>query len=104
MPRSRDVILRDIDSFNPHESSWLVLENLLAELWCEDVPASALPHLFRIFERFPKDDGAGVLWSVLHGIEALPFDYEQQLRASLMRRNSFMGNVMLERLEKSKSR
>jgi hypothetical protein len=102
MPRPVDDILRDIDSFQPAEN-WLLLDDLLAELWDAGAPASALPKLFGVFERFPDEDGAGVLWSIVHGVEALGLDYERPLRESVARRPSDMGKIMLGRLERSRA-
>ena len=102
MPRTVDDILRDIEAFRPTDGVWLPLDDLLAELWDAGVPARALPTLFGVFERFPEDDGAGVLWSIVHGVEGLDLDYEQPLRDSLARQRSDMGRTMLGRLERSK--
>jgi hypothetical protein len=102
MPRTVDDILRDIEAFRPTDGVWLPLDDLLAELWDAGVPARALPMLFAVFERFPEDDGAGVLWSIVHGVEGLDRDYEQLLRDSLARQTSHMGKIMLGRLERSK--
>ncbi len=104
MRRSVDNILRDIESFRPADGVWLPLDDLLAELWEAGVPVRALPILFGVFERFPEDDGAGVLWSIVHGIEGLELDYGQALQESLARQPSDMGKIMLGRLERSKSR
>jgi hypothetical protein len=102
MQRSVDQILGDIDSFRPANGFWRGLDGLLAELWAVGVPDRAIPCLFRVFERFPDDDGAGVLWSIVHGVESLAQPYEAPLRASLERCSSHMGKVMLQRLEKSR--
>jgi hypothetical protein len=102
MKRQVDEILRDIEAFRPVDGTWLPMDDLLAELWDVRVPARALPVLFGAFERFPDDDGAGVLWSIVHGVEALEYDYEQPLRQSLERRWSHLGEIMLDRLERSK--
>jgi hypothetical protein len=102
MPRNVADILRDIESFQPSDGNWLPLDELLAELWDVGMPASALPTLFGVFERFPDDDGAEVFWSIVHGVESLPLDYEQPLRASIARQPSHMGQIMLRRLERSK--
>jgi hypothetical protein len=102
MPRTVDDILGDIVSFHPADGVWLPLDDLLGELWEAGVPARALPTLFHVFERFPEDDGEGVLWSIVHGVEGTDLDYEEPLRASLARRPSHMGKVMLGRLERSK--
>lgn len=101
MPRKVDDILRDIEAFHPSDGVWIPLDDLLAELWESSVPPRAIPTLFGIFERFPADDGEGVLWSIVHGVESLDLDYEQPLRASLARQPSHMANVMLERLERA---
>ena len=66
------------------------------------MPPRAFPTLFGVFERFPDEDGAGVLWSIVHGVEGLDLDYEQPLRDSLARQRSDMGKIMLGRLERSK--
>ena len=102
-PMARQVadILRDIDSFQPVSGSWRPLDDLLAELWESGVTDGALASLFGVFERFPDEDGAGVFWSIVHGLEALPLDYGPALRASLARRTSLIGRVMLDRLERS---
>ena len=53
--------------------------------------------MLRVFERFPLDDGAGVAWSIVHGLESLP-GYEPHLVDSLRRRPSELGVVMLNRM------
>ena len=50
-----------------------------------------------ILERFPEGDGAGVLWSVVHGVEALP-GYEPELVRSVRRGPSELGVAMVGRL------
>ncbi|MGD8941041.1 MAG: hypothetical protein PVJ72_16770 [Gammaproteobacteria bacterium] len=99
--RSEADILKDINNFQPTDGEWRGLDDLLSELWEIGVPESSLPILFNIFERFPDEDGAGVLWSIVHGVEALDYDYEKYLKDSLDRKPSFMGNIMLKRLEKA---
>ena len=96
------TVLKDIQDFSPVDGNWLQLDALLDELWSGGVATGSLPILFGVFERFPEDDGAGVLWSIVHGIESLDVDYEPALRQSLDRRASLMGNIMLERLVKTK--
>lgn len=95
------TVLRDIQEFSPVDGNWRRLDELLDELWSEGVTEGSLPILFTVFERFPEEDGAGVLWSIVHGVESLPFDYESALRQSLQRKPSFMGKIMLRRLEKA---
>ena len=101
--RPATAILRDIEAFAPVNGDWRGLDRLLDELWAAGVREAHLPTLFRVFERYPEEDGSGVLWSIVHGIEALPADYEAPLRASLSRRPSLMAEIMLQRLEKSRA-
>jgi len=98
---NRAEALAKIASFAPVDGYWRPLDDLLAQLWSVGVSAECLPVLFGVFERYPDEDGAGVLWSILHGVEALEFSYEQPLRDSLSRKSSFMGRIMLERLERA---
>ena len=58
------------------------LEVGLDELFKAPFPERGIETLFRLFERFPNDDGYGVFWTVLHGIEHQP-DYEPHLKASV---------------------
>lgn len=45
----------------------------------------------------------GVLWSIVHGVEHLPFAYEAPLRASYGRTPSHMAEVMLQRAGRARS-
>lgn len=96
-------ILGEISVFEPIEGVWLPLDGLLKELWISGVSEEFLPALFGVFERYPEDDGAGVLWSIVHGIESLPFDYESALKASMDKKLSLMGEIMLMRLSSKKA-
>jgi hypothetical protein len=97
------AILSDIENFAPTDGNWRRLDDLLDELWGSGVREGQLAVLFRVFERFPNDDGAGVLWSIVHGVEALGFDYETQLRQSIARQPSLMANILLQRLERARA-
>lgn len=101
MSRSAQV-LEEIALFEPIEDEWLPLESLLEELWTYDVSEDFLPTLFGVFERHPDDDGAGVLWSIVHGVESLPFEYESFLKESIDSKPSLMGEIMLKRLRNKK--
>ncbi|CAM0555826.1 hypothetical protein EHLJMEHL_04982 [Vreelandella titanicae] len=101
--RSSAQILEEISVFEPIEGVWLPLDGLLEELWTSGVSEEFLPALFGVFERYPEDDGAGVLWSIVHGIESLPFDYESALKASMDKKPSLMGEIMLMRLSSKKA-
>jgi hypothetical protein len=99
MAREISEIVRDIETFTPTNGYWRPLDDLFAELWQHEFPTDVIPALFRVFERFPDDDGAGVLWTILHGLEVRD-DYEDALRQSMARKPSRMGKVMLDRLER----
>jgi hypothetical protein len=103
-PRPAFEVLKEIQEFSPTHGDWRPLDTLLDELWALGVSAGALRILFGVFERFPEDDGAGVLWSIVHGVESLDIDYDPTLRESLQRRSSLMGTIMLERLLRTSAR
>lgn len=100
--RSTVIILQDIAQFQPTaDGNWLALDALVQELWTEGKgPAEALVPLFQLLERFPKDESAGVLWGVLHGIESYP-DYEAQLVQSLQRHPTDITVTMVRRMANS---
>jgi hypothetical protein len=98
MTRTTEEVAADIASFQPTEDgNWLELDALLDELWTTGSPQEAIPAMLRVFERYPEEDGAGVFWSILHGLESLP-DYEAQLMVSVRRVPSSFGVTMLGRL------
>lgn len=101
--RTSKAIISDIEAFSPTGDDWRGLDYLLDELWGAGVVKEHLIALFGVFERFPAEDGAGVLWGIVHGIEASPFDYGDLLQKSIDRQSSYMGNLMLQRLEKSRA-
>jgi hypothetical protein len=98
MRRSEETILAEIAAFAPRGGNWRALDSLLAELFAETPSVRAVPALLAVFERFPTEDGAGVLWGIVHGLEALPYDYCTPLRVSQERTPSLMAGVMLRRL------
>ena len=95
--RTSQEIIQDINDFTPDNGNWRGLDNLLDELWQTEDQEKEVRQLFALFERFPEDDGAGVLWSVLHGIETFK-EYEQELLTSLNRQPSHLGIVMVKRI------
>jgi hypothetical protein len=97
MSRTSAEIAHDIATFVPENEDWRPMDLLLAELWKAGNPGQAIPELFSVFERFPEEDGAGVIWSVLHALETLP-DYETELVRSLARKPSEFGVLMVSRL------
>jgi hypothetical protein len=97
MRTSQDIIT-DINQFKPEDGNWLRLDALLNELWESGDQEKFTTDLLSVFERFPHDDGAGVLWSIIHGVESFN-SYERQLIDSLNRQPSEMGLVMLRRIK-----
>src|ERR1700722_10852575 len=59
--------------------------------------ANHLEVWFRLFERFPEDDGYESFWSILHAIEAQK-DYEQLVVESVQRKPTRFPVLMLNRM------
>ena len=53
--------------------------------------------LLRVFERFPKEDGFGVFWSILHALEGVD-NYELELVASIRRAPNKFNTLMVNRI------
>ena len=98
---NRSDLLAEISAFQPRDGDWRRLDDLLGDLWSAGVTDECLPVLFAVFERYPDEDGGGVLWSVVHGVESLDLEYGQPLRDSMSRKTSLMARVMLDRLERA---
>jgi hypothetical protein len=90
-------VIVDLQAFQPSDGDWRPLDALLSELWGTGQPGEHIRDLFGLLERFPEDDGAGVLWSVVHGLESLA-DYEPELVRSVQRRPSELAIIMVGRL------
>jgi hypothetical protein len=100
MARSSTQIIADIESFHPTQGDWRPLDCLLDELWNSGKAQDHISDLLAVFERFPDSYGNGVLWSIVHGLEALN-GYETELVRSYQQQPSEMSCVMLRRLLKS---
>jgi len=98
--RSKSSVLKEISIFKPVDENWLHLDDLLAELWAVGIESDDIPVLFSIFERFPENDGCGVFWSIVHGIESTGFDYGKELKSSIEKVPSEMGLIMWKRKAK----
>lgn len=59
--------------------------------------SEAAESLFRIFERFPEDDGYETFWSILHALERTP-KYEPELVKSIMRQPNEFNVAMINRM------
>jgi hypothetical protein len=64
--------------------NWLALDHSLTELFQSGFASQGIDALLGVFERHPTDDGAGVFWAIVHGLEATP-GYESALVESVRR-------------------
>jgi hypothetical protein len=98
MARTQTEIVAHLNSVAPPSDDWDLLQSVLDELWADGCPDAAMPDLLALFERYPVDeDGGGVFWSALHGLEALP-GYETHLLLSVEKSPSEFGVMMLGRI------
>lgn len=87
-----------IRSFEPTDGLWSGLEDLLERLWATEEPERAMDDLYSVLERYPEgEDGGGVFWSILHGVEDLP-SYEEGLVISVRRQPSEFTTIMINRI------
>jgi hypothetical protein len=86
-----------IRGFEPSNGDWRPLDDLIAELCREPLNEDGIDALLAVLERFPTEDGAGVLWSIVHVLEGSPV-YEPCLLASLRRRPAELSVVMVNRI------
>jgi len=92
-----DEAIEAIARYQPEPGGWLGLDKFLERLWATGEPERGTEVLFGVFERFPEQDGYGVFWSILHGLESLP-DYEGPLIASLRRQPPEFNVRMIDRI------
>jgi hypothetical protein len=95
-----DSLDTSIREFAPKEGDWRPLDALFERAFLGRDPSSYYHAFFNLFERFPEEDGAGVFWSALHGMETAG-GYEELLLQSFRRRPSLMTTTMLRRIKKS---
>ena len=91
------VLAAQIAEFEPKNENWLELEHLFERAFAESDPTAYYSAIFNLFERFPDQDGSGVFWSALHGMEATG-SYEKELVTFFRRHPSEMTRTMLIRL------
>lgn len=97
MARSLPLIVSDIKAFRPSGGNWRPLDALFAELWATGEAGRHVSDLLGVLERFPEGDGADVLWSAVHGVEAIA-GYEPEVIRSVRRQPSTLGVTMIGRL------
>ena len=73
------------------------LDAAVTSLLSSAYPERGMGALLRVFERFPDQDGYGVFWSILHGLEGLP-GYEEALIESIRRQPSEFSLLMVSRM------
>ena len=92
-----DTLDLAIREFNPIDGDWLPLEAHLERAFSSPDPTLYYHAIFNLFERFPNDDGSGVFWSAIHGMEAVG-SYEELLLQYFRRWPSLMTRTMLQRM------
>lgn len=95
--RTTQEILAEISNFHPTNAEWVRLDSLLCELWEAGNPTSGIDTLLDVFSKYPEEDGAGIFWSIVHGIESLN-GYEPSLLKATIESPSLFGVIMLGRL------
>jgi hypothetical protein len=97
MSRTLAEIVADLRAFRPTRGDWMPLDELSGELWEAELYPDAVEELLAVFECFPEEDGAGVFWTILHGLESVG-GYEPALVRSVKRQPSEFGVLMVGRL------
>lgn len=86
--------IRSVDD----EADLAVLDEAVVELFEHPQREMGIETLLRVFERFPTQDGYGIFWSILHGLESLSGRYESKLIESIRRTPSEFSVVMINRM------
>jgi hypothetical protein len=97
MGHEGDDVIKQIKSFTPDVNGWRGLDALLDELFQSPSPERGIAAMLGVLERYPNQDGAGVLWSIVHGLEHLS-GYESFLIESLRRQPTDLTLTMVNRL------
>ena len=92
-----DALDLAVREFDPQDGFWSPLDELIGQVFASPNPRVYYNAIFNLFERFPSDDGNGVFWSALHGMEAVG-DYEELLLQYSRRHPSLMTQTMLRRI------
>ncbi|MBS0657883.1 MAG: hypothetical protein JSR82_06500 [Verrucomicrobia bacterium] len=88
---------QQIRNFVPENGDWRPLELLFEQAFSSADPARYYRAILDLFARYPEEDGAGVFWSAVHGLEAVG-GYEELLVESFAATRSPMAKIMLRRL------
>jgi hypothetical protein len=95
-----ESLANQIMEFMPIQNNWLPLENLIEQAFSSKNPSDYYVAIFNLFERFPEEDGSGVFWSAVHGMEKVG-NYEKSLLRFYRRYPTLMSKIMLVRLQNS---
>ena len=98
MQSRHEEIVAELNAFRPPNDDWDQLDAILQKLWKDGSPELAIPELLAVFSRYPEnEDGCGVFWSILHGMEDI-HGYERQLVNVVVQSPSEFGVMMIGRL------
>lgn len=97
MPRPIAETIAAIRDFEPEDGNWLPLDRLLETLFEAGAGPRGIGAMLAVLERHPTEDGAGVLWAIVHGLESLP-DYEPALVDSVRRAPAELSLAMIGRM------
>ena len=98
MARTARELASALEAFAGQDSGDLIaLDALIVEAVSRDPDTDLDRALFGIFERFPQEDGRGVYWAIVHGLEGRG-GYEQALLDSVRRSPSPFALLMLNRI------
>ena len=97
MAKSVPEIIAAIEHFQPSNGDWRPLDALLYELFRSNSATQGIAAMLNVFERFPLEDGSGVFWSIVHGLESLDGS-EPRLVESVQRAPSEFALMMVHRL------
>ena len=89
-----------IREFSPEQGGWLPLEKYFEQVFSSPDPKQYYNAIFNLFESYPEEDGAGVFWSALHGMEAVG-GYEEMLLLYFRRHPTLMTRTLLQRIRNS---
>jgi hypothetical protein len=88
-----------IRGFEPINGDWRPLDDLIGQLCRHPLTDEGIDALLAVLERFPTEDGAGVLWSIVHALEhEEPVRYQPRLLASLRRTPAELSVTMVNRI------
>ena len=89
-------IAAELEGFDPEIGDAREFDRLLSTCFETFTPEDAATLLIRILEDHPEEDGTPY-WGIVHGLEAVG-SYEAILHDSLLRRPSFFGALLANRM------